>query len=237
MEWSLKRIRAYVCTIIVVASVIGVGLELVPYNQNSKPELSNNITIIVEVAVGFVIAVIVYGLTKIEKKKTDNEIENIRDITDRLEAVSYEIEKEQIVRNHENLQLLLLYNNRMSSVYNEIQNKPTRNCENMKNSLSTLSALYRVHAKVVEHTPVLHSEMNIIGSSTPIIYDNLKNCGKNENWNKLLADLEYMIGLKQIIKEHAKKEQEKLDKLKSKYEGIATRQSSFQENYTKPKTL
>ena len=106
MGWSLNRIWVLVGIIIGVASVIGVVLELVPYDQDSKPELSNNITIIVEVAVGFIIAVIVYGLTKIEKKKTDNEIKNIRDITARLEAVSYKIEKRNKL-----LETLKIYNN------------------------------------------------------------------------------------------------------------------------------
>ena len=75
MKWTLNRIWLLVGITIGIASVVGV-VELVSYNQDSKSELSNNITIIVEVAVGFTIAVIVYGLTNIEKKKTDNEIKN-----------------------------------------------------------------------------------------------------------------------------------------------------------------
>ena len=185
MGWSLNRIWVLVGIIIGVASVIGVVLELVPYDQDSKPELSNNITIIVEVAVGFIIAVIVYGLTKIEKKKTDNEIKNIRDITARLEAVSYKIEKEQIVRNSENLQQLLLYNNKMSALHNEIQNKHPKNHETMKDPLSRLKFYYRLHAKTVDHTPVLHMDVNIIGSSTAGMRDNLDIFWRNKNWRKL----------------------------------------------------
>ena len=218
MGWSLNRIWVLVGIIIGVASVIGVALELVPYNQGSKPELSNNITIIVEVAVGFIIAVIVYGLTKIEKKKTDNEIKNIRDITARLEAVSYKIEKEQIVRNSESLQQLLYYNNKMSALHNEIHNKHPKNRGTMKDLLSLLKLYYRLHAKTVDHTPVLHMDMKIIRSPTTAMYDNLDIFWRNEDWIKLVTDLKDMMGLKQTIEEYAKKEKEKLDKLKSKYD-------------------
>ena len=218
MEWSLNKI--WMCVAIIVgASVIGVALELVLYNQGSKPELSNNITIIVEVAVGFIIAIFVYGLTKIEKKKTDNEIKNIRDITARLEAVSYKIEKEQIVRTYENLRLLLFYNNQMSVLHNKIQNKSSRNRETMKDATSKLKLYYKLHAKTVDHTPVLHSDMNILVSSTTATHDNLDIYWTKNDWNNILAELEKIIGLRQKIEEQAKKEKEKLDELKSEYEG------------------
>ena len=154
MKWTLNRIWLLVGITIGIASVVGV-VELVSYNQDSKSELSNNITIIVEVAVGFTIAVIVYGLTNIEKKKTDNEIKNIRDIAARLEAVSYKIEKEQIVRNLGNLQLLLQYNILMSVLHKKINDTHPKNQETMKEHLSHLKLYYKQHAKTVDHTPVL----------------------------------------------------------------------------------
>ena len=217
MKWTLNRIWLLVGITIGIASVVGV-VELVSYNQDSKSELSNNITIIVEVAVGFTIAVIVYGLTNIEKKKTDNEIKNIRDIAARLEAVSYKIEKEQIVRNLGNLQLLLQYNILMSVLHKKINDTHPKNQETMKEHLSHLKLYYKQHAKTVDHTPVLHTDEDITASSTTAMFENIDIYWQKEYWRKLVTDLEVMIGLKHIIEKYNKEEKEKFDKLKLKYD-------------------
>ena len=215
MEWILSKIRNTVILIIAVTLAI-VCLEVV-LNQDSKLELSNNTTIIVEIAVGVAIAVIVYRLTKIEKKRTDSEIKNIRDIVARLEAVSYTIEEERICRTDKNLQQLLGYNEDMRTLYGEIQTISSKNRENMLPPLSNLKSCYMKHTNTVDRTPVLDADESITKSLTITRSGNLDIYWQHDDWSNIILELKYMVDLKQTLELYVEKEKEKRAKLNSKY--------------------
>ena len=214
MKWAPNNIRNTV-SLIILATLAIVCLEVV-FNQDTL-ELSNNTTIIVEIAVGVAIAVIVYRLTNKEKEKTDSTIKNIRDIAARLEAVSYTIEEERICRTNKNLQQLLEYNEDMRTLYNEIQTISPKNRENMLAPLSNLKSCYMKHANTVDHTPVLDADESITRSLTLTRSDNLDIYWRHDDWNRIIRELKHMIDLKQTLELYVKKENEKCAKLDSKY--------------------
>lgn len=210
------KLWMHIVGIAVAVVVIIYILETTEINQHIK-ELSNNATIIVEIAVGLTVAVIVYKYTKRDQDKTAETINNIRQVTAVLEQASYRMEKEPIKKNYDQLLELLHQHERLAWIYEEIEKTPLakRNKQNLHDSMGTIKEICDLHNQLVDHTPVLHNERNLM--RVRIVHDDLDIWYTTNNWEPLLRNLQILMNMQDIIKRHANAEKEKLDKLEANH--------------------
>ena len=215
MEWSPKRIQIFALLIVGGASAFVVCYELALKDEGLIPEFSNTTAIAVEIAVGLSIAVIVYGLTKIDQKEIDCEIEKIRNATDKLEKLNYEIKRKEIIRNYDNLILLLSHNKGIEKIYCKIKKDYGKDPSSLEPYKPELRGVYTLYIKTIDYTPLLHTDRDVI--MTTLWIDNI-NAYFSKDWESLLKNLEDVISVKSKLEGYALKEKTKLNELEKEYE-------------------
>ena len=178
-------------------------------------ELTNNVTILVEITIGLVIAIVVYGLTKKEQKKTDNKIKSIqvKQAKDTYTSKSYELG--QIIIN---LLLLLEKHVELRIEYDLIKNIPEsqRTQDNIGPHISNLYTICNIYNRLIFDTAVLRREENVM--RTLAMRRNLQIHYKNKDWEGLLEDLRSVMKTRNDIERCTQKIEDQMDDLERQYE-------------------
>ena len=188
-------------------------------------ELTNNVTILVEITIGLVIAVVVYGLTKKEQKKTDNKIKNIQV---KQAKYIYSSKSDELGQIYINLVSLLRRHDELKIKYDLIENIPDsqRTRDNMEPHISSLSAICNVCNQLIRSTAVLHREENVL--RTLGVHRNLQIFYNEKDWEGLLKDLRYVMKTRAVIEHWIRVIEGRRDNLEHQYkESIRETQDEY----------
>ena len=221
IRWSIENIKKCVVVIVVISmGTVFVDIAAInPITENHySRELSNNVTIAIETALGLSLVIIVYGLTSIEKQKTDTRINNIHKNIMNLSREQYQIRLGTLTTIKKQVDSLLDEFKELKMRYEEIDNTPKleRNRNNMKSPVELLKGHYDIIGQLIDNIPVLRADNNII--SMRVLFDNLDNDWKREDWEKLLKELNYIMKPKITVMNYANELETEINNLKSLHE-------------------
>lgn len=128
-----------------------------------------------------------------------------------LQNIVYNIQKAPIVKNITNLEILLTYHKIIYRAYHDFMQISPKTTENTSKIIGIIEKLYYMYVQVIDRTPTLHNDLdfNLVMATA----QNIDAYWKQNSWEKLLADLVFVINLKQKIEEYKKIENGKLSEL------------------------
>lgn len=128
-----------------------------------------------------------------------------------LQNIVYNIQKAPIVKNITNLEILLTYHKTVDRAYHDFMQISPKTTEKTSKVIGIIEKLYHMYVQVIDRTPTLHNDLdfNLVMATA----QNIDAYWKQNSWEKLLADLVFVINLKQKIEEYKKIENGKLSEL------------------------
>lgn len=223
-EWKkrwTRKTQGLVFAIGASAVVFVVTLQHLAASQIINEELSDGITLTMEITIGALIAVVVYRYAIKGQVQTKAYLNSIFSIVLNLEVQRQKSELKNFEEHCENLKLAENCNDKIKKEYEDIEKILEKNKTNMESHVSALKDLYREWNYLVYHIPIICNQMDIITPS--VIPEKLTAFEQDEDWTGLMVYVKDLLDKSSLFEIYRRVEEIKLLNLKNEHSEILTK--------------